>query len=58
MLLSLYDRITVGPLYRRFPYPQIQLWMENRENKIMESSQKPNLNLPLSGNCYMVFTLH
>lgn len=33
MRLSLYDRITVGPLYRRFPYPQIQLWMENSQGK-------------------------
>ena len=33
MLLSLYERITVGPLYRRFLYPQIQLWMENTQGK-------------------------
>lgn len=33
-------------------------WKIVRENKIMESSQKPNLNLPLSGNGYVVFTLY
>ena len=33
-------------------------WKILRENRIMESSQKLNLNLSLSGNCYIVFTLY
>lgn len=63
--VSLYERITVGPLYMRIPHPQIQPTVGGRlKKKNLRRLKKKiqNLNLPCTGNylhsIYVVLTTY